>query len=148
VPWLFAGVGLQLAWIPALVLLREVHGTVARQEAVRIASRSTGLAVPLVFVAVGLLAPVAEELVFRGALLRSLLRRTTPGWAVFVSAAVFGLVHFGDPSVGTLMAFPAIFSLGLVSGYQAVKTGDLSHSIMLHLGFNIVSLLDLLMKIT
>ena len=119
VPWFFAGVGLQLVWIPALVLLQEVHGTVARQEAVRIASRSSGLGIPLLFLAVGVLAPVAEELLYRGALLRSLLRKTTPGWAVFISAAVFGLVHFGDPSIGTLIAFPAILSLGLVSGYQA-----------------------------
>jgi membrane protease YdiL (CAAX protease family) len=97
---------------------------------------------------VGVLAPVAEELLYRGALLRSLLRKTTPGWAVFISAAVFALVHFGDPSIGTVMAFPAILSLGLVSGYQATKTGDLSNSIMLHMGFNTLSLIDLLFKIS
>ena len=146
--WYFTGVGLQLVWIPALVLLQEVHGDVARQEAVRIAARSTGLGIPLIFLAVGILAPVAEELLYRGALLRSLLRKTTPGWAVFVSAAVFALVHFGDPSIGTVMAFPAILSLGLVSGYQATKTGDLSNSIMLHMGFNTLSLIDLLFKIS
>lgn len=148
VPWFFAGVGLQLVWIPAIVLLQEVHGTVARQEAVRIASRSSGFSIPLLFIAVGVLAPVAEELLFRGALLRSLLRKTTPGWAVFISAAVFGLVHFGDPSIGTLIALPAILSLGLVSGYQAAKTGDLSRSIMLHVGFNTLSVVDLMTKIT
>jgi uncharacterized protein len=148
VQWFFAGVGLQLAWFPGLILLQEVHGGTARQEAVQIASRSSGLAVPLIFLAVGVLAPIAEELLYRGALLRSLLRKTTPGWAVFVSAAVFGLVHFGDPSIGTLIAFPAILSLGLVSGYQATKTGDLSNSIMLHMGFNILSVIDLLVKIT
>lgn len=148
VRWFFTGVGLQLVWIPALVLLQEVHGTVARQEAVRIAARSTGLGIPLVFLSVGVLAPVAEELLYRGALLRSLLRKTTPAWSVFLSAAIFALVHFSDPSIGTLMAFPAILSLGLVSGYQAVKTGDLANSIMLHMGFNILSVIDLLVKIT
>ena len=61
---------------------------------------------------------------------------------------MFGLVHFGDPSIGTLIAFPAIVSLGLVSGYQAAMTGDLSRSIMLHVGFNTLSLVDLLIKIT
>lgn len=146
--WFFAGVGLQLVWIPGILLLQEVHGTVVRQEAVRIASRSSGFAIPLLFLAVGVLAPVAEELLFRGALLRSLMRKTTPGRSVFISAAVFGLVHFGDPSIGTLIAFPAILSLGLVSGYQAAKTGDLSRSIMLHVGFNTLSVIDLLIKIT
>jgi membrane protease YdiL (CAAX protease family) len=148
VSWFFAGVGLQLVWIPAIVLLQEVHGTVAKQEAVRIASRSSGLAVPLLFLAIGLLAPITEELLFRGALLRSLMRKTTPGWSVLVSALVFGLVHFGDPSIGTLIALPAIVSLGVVSGYQAAKTGDLSRSIMLHVGFNTLSLIDLLLNIS
>jgi membrane protease YdiL (CAAX protease family) len=148
VRWFLTGVGLQLAWLPALLLLQEVHGTVARQEAVRIAARSTGLGIPLIFLAVGVLAPVAEELLYRGALLRALLRKTTPGWAVFISAAVFGVVHFSDPSIGTLMAFPAILSLGLVSGYQATKSGDLANSMMLHMGFNILSVIDLLVKIT
>ena len=97
VPWFFAGVGLQLVWLPALVLLQEVHGDVARQEVVRIADRSTGVGIPLIILAVGVLAPVAEELLFRGALLRSLLRRMSSGWAVFVSAAIFGLVHSRRP---------------------------------------------------
>jgi membrane protease YdiL (CAAX protease family) len=49
-------------------------------------------------------------------------------------------VHaLGDPSVGTLIALPAIILLGVVSGYQAAKTGNLSRSIMLHMGFNALS---------
>jgi membrane protease YdiL (CAAX protease family) len=148
VRWLLLGVGLQLVWLPFLVLLQEAHGEVVRQEAVRIASRSTGLAVPVIFLTIGVLAPVTEELLYRGALLRSLARRMAAGWAVLLSAAVFGLVHFADPSVGTLIAFPAIFSLGLVSGYQALRTGDLARSIMLHVGFNVLSVVDLLVKVT
>jgi hypothetical protein len=146
--WLLLGVGLQLVWLPFLVLLQEAHGEVVRQQAVRIASRSSGVAVPVIFLTIGVLAPVTEELLYRGALLRSLARRMAAGWAVLLSAAVFGLVHFADPSVGTLIAFPAIFSLGLVSGYQALRTGDLARSIMLHVGFNVLSVVDLLVKVT
>jgi membrane protease YdiL (CAAX protease family) len=61
---------------------------------------------------------------------------------VLVSAVVFGLVHaLGDPSLGTIIALPAIILLGVVSGYQATKTGNLSRSIMLHMGFNALSAL-------
>jgi hypothetical protein len=148
VTWLLLGAGLQLVWLPALRLLEDAHGEVARQEAVQIASRSNGVAIPLIVVAIGLVAPVTEELLYRGALLRSLARRFTAGWAVFASAAIFGLVHFADPSIGTLVAFPAIFSLGLVSGYQAMRTGDLSRSVMLHVGFNLLSVVDLLVKLS
>ena len=91
-----------------------------------------------------LLAPVTEELLFRGALLRSLLRRVSPAVAVLISAVVFGLVHaLGDPSVGTVIAMPAIILLGVVSGYQAARTGNLSRSILLHVGFNALSVVFL-----
>ncbi len=94
----------------------------------------------MIALAVVVLAPVTEELLFRGTLLRSLLRKISPDAAVFVAAGAFGLVHIlGDPSVGSLVAFPAIVLLGVVSGYQAAKTGNLSRSILLHMGFNALS---------
>jgi membrane protease YdiL (CAAX protease family) len=140
VPWFFAGLGLQVVALVPVALLVAIHGSDAKQDVVRVADQSTGLEVPLVILAVAVLAPVAEELLFRGALLRSLMRRTDPGRAVLVSALVFGGVHvIGDPSVGSLIALPVIVLLGLVCGYQAVKTGDLCRSIMLHIGFNTLS---------
>jgi membrane protease YdiL (CAAX protease family) len=140
VGWLLAGVGLQVAALLPISLLVAVHGEDAEQNVVNVADRASGLQVPLIVLAVAVLAPVTEELLFRGALLRGLQRRMKPDAAVFVSALVFGLVHFvGDPSIGSLIAFPAILLLGLVAGYQAVRTGDLSRSIMLHIGFNSLS---------
>jgi hypothetical protein len=140
VGWVVAGIGLQLASLLPISLLVSIHGEDAKQDVVNIADRAHGIQVPLIILAVAVLAPVTEELLFRGALLRSLQRRMTPDWAVFVSALVFGLVHLvGDPSIGSLIAFPAIMLLGLVSGYQAVRTGNLSRSIMLHIGFNALS---------
>lgn len=138
--WVLAGIGLQLASLLPISLLVSVHGEDAKQDVVNIADRAHGFQVPLIVLAVAVLAPVTEELLFRGALLRALQRRMTPDAAVFVSALVFGLVHLvGDPSIGSLIAFPAILLLGLVSGYQAVRTGDLARSIMLHIGFNALS---------
>jgi membrane protease YdiL (CAAX protease family) len=138
--WILAGIGLQLASLLPISLLVSVHGEDAKQDVVSVADRAHGLQVPLIVLAVAVLAPVTEELLFRGALLRALQRRMTPDAAVFVSALVFGLVHLlGDPSIGSLIAFPAILLLGLVSGYQAVRTGDLARSIMLHIGFNALS---------
>jgi membrane protease YdiL (CAAX protease family) len=140
VPWFFAGIGVQIAALLPIGLLNALYGHSAEQEVVRSADRALGWQVPLIILAVVVLAPVTEELLFRGALLRSLLRRTTPDRAVFASAAVFGIVHvIGDPSVGSLIALPAIILLGIVSGYQAARTGNLSRSIMLHMGFNALS---------
>jgi membrane protease YdiL (CAAX protease family) len=115
----------------------ELHGTEAKQEVVKIADHAHGLQIPVIILAITVLAPITEELLFRGTLLRALLRRTDPDRAVLIAATAFGLVHvLGDPSLGSLVALPVIMGLGVVSGYQAVKTGTLTRSIMLHMGFN------------
>jgi len=135
--WFFVGVGLQLVSFIPTALLVAAHGHTAKQDVVNTAKNAHGIEIPLILLGVAVLAPVTEELLFRGLLLRGLLRRMEPGMAVFLSALIFGLVHvFGDPSVGTLIALPVIILLGVVSGVQAVRTGELSRSILLHMGFN------------
>jgi membrane protease YdiL (CAAX protease family) len=53
----------------------------------------------------------------------------------------FALLHLVDPSIGTVVALPALATVGVVSGVLAVRTGDLSRSILLHAGFNLVTVL-------
>jgi hypothetical protein len=140
IPWFLAGIGIQLVSLLPIGLLNEIYGQTVKQDVVNSADKAHGWQVPLIILAVVVLAPVTEELLFRGVLLRSLLRRTTPERAVVVSAVAFGLVHVvGDPSVGSLIALPAIILLGVVSGWAAVKTGNLSRSMCLHIGFNVLS---------
>ena len=45
------------------------------------------------YLAIGLLAPLAEEVVFRGAVLRSLLAQMKPWTAIAISALLFSIVH-------------------------------------------------------
>ena len=144
VPWFFAGIGLQLAALIPIGILESVYGHTAQQDVVKTADRATGWQIPVLALTIVLLAPLTEELLFRGVLLRSLLRKVSPTVAVLLSAVVFGLVHaLGDPSVGTVIAMPAIILLGVVSGYQAARTGNLSRSILLHVGFNALSVVFL-----
>jgi uncharacterized protein len=143
-PYFFLGIGLQLVALIPIGLLESLYGHTARQDVVKTADRASGWQIPVLALAIVLLAPLTEELLFRGTLLRSLLRKVTPEVAVFVSAVAFGLVHaLGDPSVGTLIALPAIILLGVVSGYQAASTGNLCRSILLHVGFNALSVVFL-----
>lgn len=138
--WLAAGVGLQIALGLALYPISEVYGRDDAQSVVDLLEDTSGAGLAAFAVAVVLVAPVAEELLFRGALLRALLRRTTPARAIFASAMAFALVHpLGDPEVGSVIVVPAILALGLVSGYLAVRSGNLSRSIMLHVGFNLLT---------
>jgi uncharacterized protein len=96
------------------------------------------LTVALFVVGAVVLAPIVEELLFRGVLLRALLRRMAPVSAVLVSAVIFALVHYlGDPN--TLPFLPALTGLGAVLAIVAVRSGDLSTSIFIHAGFNLTT---------
>jgi membrane protease YdiL (CAAX protease family) len=138
--WVAAGIGLQVATTIALLPIVNLHGKDDAQEVVQQFEDARGLQVLLFSLVVVLVAPLAEELLFRGALLRCLLRRTTPARSIFLSALIFALVHpLASPTIGSVMAVPALLVLGLVSANAAVRTGNLSASILLHTGFNLLT---------
>ena len=84
------------------------------------------------------LAPIVEELLFRGVLLRALLRKVQPVTAVLVSAVIFALVHLvGDAN--TLPFLPALTGLGVVLAVVTLRSGDLSTAIFIHAGFNLTT---------
>ena len=71
----------------------------------------------LLFLIVGLGAPFAEEIFFRGLTQRSLDRRWGAVVAVGVTAVFFALTHF------ELLQFPALLAFGLVLGVLAHGPG-------------------------
>ena len=79
------------------------------------------------YLTVCIFAPVVEELVFRGAVLRVLLQGTTRHWgAIALSAALFALAH-GNPAQA-----PHAFCLGLFLGWMYYRTGSVVPGIMTH----------------
>lgn len=80
------------------------------------------------------LAPLFEELFFRGFLFRGLARSW--GWlpAAVVSAAAFGIAHL------QLSVFVPLFALGFALAWVYKRTGSLWTSISLHALFNGISL--------
>jgi hypothetical protein len=142
-PWLVAGAVLQVAVLPLVWLLDDVsqHGEKSQQVAQALRD-GHGAFVVLAAIGAVTLAPLTEELLFRGVLLRSLLRRCSPMVAVLLSALIFGLAHFLDPDSRPLLA--PLMLLGVISAVRAVRSGDLSQSIWLHAGFNLISVVFLL----
>jgi hypothetical protein len=142
--WFAVGLGISaLSGVLIAPIVDAGHLTDSSQDVVRLFQHSHGVDSVFFAVAVLVIAPVGEELLFRGALLRGLLRRTNPATAVWISALVFALVHvLLDPGAG--FAVPALLLLGLVSGFRAVRTGNLSESILLHAGFNLLAVLQIL----
>jgi membrane protease YdiL (CAAX protease family) len=145
--WLLAGAGCSLvlgvmsAPVGRLWTDRG-HGSQAIGQAVKDSAGWTRIALVVVVVVI---APFAEEVVFRGILLRGAMRRMPAPAAVLVSGAGFGLVHLVDPT--TFPSFPALMALGVVSACVAVRSGDLSRSVMLHAGFNMVGAVTLVLGV-
>lgn len=79
------------------------------------------------YFAVCIFAPLVEELVFRGAILRSLLGYFGKHWyAIAVSALLFALVH------GNLAQMPHAFIIGLLLGWMYYRTGSILPGVALH----------------
>ena len=83
----------------------------------------TGLV--LYFILLAVLPPIFEEIAFRGILMQS-LRRFGDGFALLVSALLFGLFHLN------MIQAPYAFLLGLWFGYLVLRTGSLWISMVLH----------------
>ena len=79
------------------------------------------------YVSVGLLAPLAEELVFRGAILRALLRWCSKPWVgIVLSALLFAVAHM------TPAQLPHAFLIGLLLGWMYYRTDSIIPGIVYH----------------
>lgn len=80
------------------------------------------------YIVIGLMAPLAEEVVFRGAVLRSLLRwkAGNPWLAIFVSAILFSAVHMNPAQL------PHTFLVGLLLGWMYYRTDSIVPGVVYH----------------
>jgi hypothetical protein len=72
------------------------------------------------------MAPVIEELIFRGVIMHGLMRNYSKFTAVFISALLFALFHLNP------WQFPATFILGLVLGILMLRTRNIYLCIIGH----------------
>ena len=64
------------------------------------------------------LAPIVEELIFRGVIMSGFTRIYHPVFSIFFSALLFALFHLNP------WQFPAAFALGLILGWIRIRTGS------------------------
>lgn len=76
---------------------------------------------------VGLLAPLAEEMVFRGAILRSLLCwKSNPWVGIVISAILFAVIHMNPAQM------PHAFLIGLLLGWMYWRTDSIVPGVVYH----------------
>lgn len=85
------------------------------------------------------IAPVVEELLFRGAIIRHLRNQGyTPWKSIAVSALLFGLIHVNPAQV------PFAALMGLVLGWVAVSTRSLLSAIIGHMLNNALGVIEIM----
>lgn len=100
----------------------------------------TGLMLALLCGSAVIVAPIGEEIVYRGvmqtALVRAMGKHMRPA-VLLISSTLFALVHLGSVP-GEML--PALFILGLILGWLYETTGSLWPGILLHALFNAINI--------
>lgn len=76
-------------------------------------------------------APVFEEIIFRGILLRGMLKKHNPMIGIVLSGVLFGAFHMN------IHQFVAASLLGIMAGWIYYKTGRLWYSMFMHFSYNL-----------
>lgn len=129
-------------FIPAIVILAVesfLNGGISSldmREAVFSTGFDTWYGIVLMVISIGILAPIAEELLFRGMLFDFFKQKTGAPWAILITSGLFGLAHYDS-----LAVVVSAFVMGLVMAYAVEKTKSLWISIFIHMATNSGALL-------
>ena len=136
---LLVGAAAQVLALPLVyVLVQAATGDLDLDKPARaLLDRADGGGLAAICLGVALIAPVVEEVFFRGLLLRAIEKRWGSTIAILGSACFFAGTHF------QLAQFPGLLIAGLLFAWLAVRHGRLGPSIWAHIGFNTVTVIAL-----
>ena len=90
----------------------------------------TGWEMGAYFLGVAILAPVCEEILFRGAIQTAYESKRSVRFAITITALMFAFYHF------RLSGLPALLPIAFVLGYVAWRTGSIFAAMLVHFGNN------------
>lgn len=146
---LFVGVPLVMGSIMVIQLVSQWLGhetpAIGHDMLNMLIDSDSALGSVLIIFSAVLVAPVLEEMLFRG-LLQSVLVEwfgASMRWGVvLVAAMLFALVHVSAvPEGAEVQVLFGLFVFGLVLGWLYERTGSLWPSIMVHIGFNALNVI-------
>lgn len=123
--------------VNAIFVLSFGDGEAVEQQVLDIAL-SGGAATVLAILLAVVLAPITEEIVFRGVLFRALADKLGMWPAAILSSAVFAVIHF-EVLFSQPLALVGLFTVGLLLAIAYHRTGSLLVPIVGHAVFNGVS---------
>ncbi len=138
---LLLGVVAQLVLVPLLytVIFWFIGDRDVADDARSLTDRADSVVgVALLLVGVGLVAPVVEELFFRGLAQTTFERAVGRRAGLLAAALLFAVIHF------QVLQFPALLMFGLIAGALVQRQGRLGGAIWTHVGFNLTTLVVLL----
>ncbi len=97
------------------------------------------VALGLLVITTVVLAPLFEELVFRGVLLPVLVKEIGKAWAVVASAFVFAMAHL------SVIEFPPLLVLGIGLALLRISSGRLLPCVLMHALWNGMTFVNLLL---
>ena len=139
------GLVIYLAALPVIVFYSMIYVTIIKylgypteesQEIIKTIldpNLSSGGQIYLIIVAIAL-APLAEELVFRGVLIPALLKKIRPSLAITAVSLLFAAIHCHVPALAPLFLIATAFSIGYL------YSGSIIVPIVMHSIFNLVNL--------
>lgn len=132
--------GVLMALLGGVLTQWLAHGRTLSQDVSVMGGQASPAIRVLLAVLMVCVAPLVEELIFRGVLLSGLMQRMQAGWAILVSALVFGLMHLADFGF-VWYAIPALAGLGVVLAWLRLRSGSLWPAVVAHATNNALAVL-------
>lgn len=139
--WATTGLAIAIvvASFAATVAYFSALGTVGISPDTDLPEETYQSAGPIIIIAVLslVLAPLIEEVFFRGFIFGGLRSRWGTGGAALGSGVLFAIAHIGNP--GTLYLIPPIALVGVIFAFGYAHSGSLAATVVAHFLFNLVS---------
>ena len=118
---------------------------IAHDTLAQLAESPAGLWLVVMSIQVVFIAPLLEEVLYRGILQRTLTSLDLGRWTgIVITSTVFVMMHVG---AARWHALPALFLLSLGFGWVYERTGRLAAPIAMHVMFNALNLALALMTV-
>lgn len=125
-PWWAVGILLLFGTIALGYVLDPIMSRIELPEAIKAVYEKMDFSHPSALLSIVVLAPLCEEFIFRGTVLRGITAKHSPAVAIAVSALLFGIIHLN------FFQGVAAFLLGLFIGFVYYKTHSIWAAIFVH----------------